>query len=132
MQRVEHLVRPYGLYRMTHAINAVEVVEGLPLSSRNTGTDGIEIAQELLAAQGQGEALHHPVIVSRAARVVAITKRLGDSGVLSHRGLSDRVRDRMAQPLHLGVGCVTGLQVRECFRHSSLRDHRAVTLFVAR
>src|SRR5205823_4140216 len=74
MQRVEQLVRPDGHDRMSQAVNAVEVVEGLPLFSRNSGTDGAEIAQELLAAQGQGEALHHPVIVSRAALVVAISK----------------------------------------------------------
>ena len=96
MQRVEQLVRPDGHDRMSQAVNAIEVVEGLSLFSWNGGTDAVEIAQELLAAQGQREALHHPVIVSRAARVVAIRKCVGNIGVLSHRGLSDRVRDRVA------------------------------------
>ena len=96
VQRVEQLVVPDGHDGVSQAVHAVEVVERLALFSGHGGADGVEIAQQVRASPRQGKALHHAVIVSRAAGIVAVTKRLGDVAVLRDRRLADRVGDRVA------------------------------------
>ncbi len=130
VQGVEQRVVPHGHDGVPQAVDAVEVVERLALFSGNARAGGVEIAQQVGAAPRQGEALHHAVIVSRAASVVAVPERRGDVAVLRHRRLADRVRDRMAQPLHLGIGAVPRLQGGKRRGHSLPGDDRTVALLV--
>src|SRR2546423_1096942 len=131
-----------------HAIRALLVIStevaGRYRGSHLIAADGRCVAPQALVAiipkrhshagaqrEYLGEiALHHAVMVSGAAGVVAMTKRRGDVAVLGHRRLADGVRDRMAQPLHLGIGAVSRLQLGEGFGHALPGDNRAVALLM--
>jgi len=131
MQRVEQVVARDGHDGVSQPVYAVEVVERPALLARDAGADRVEVAQQLRPPRGEGHALQHAVVVARAAGIVAMAKRLREIAVLASRGLADRVRDRMAQPLQVGIGRVPRLQIGERRGHALLRDDRAVMLLVA-
>src|SRR5256712_8778962 len=131
MQRVEQVAAGDGNDGVSQPVHAIVVLERLALLAGNAVTHGIQVAQQPLSPHLERASLQDAVVVSRAAEIVAVLKRLRQIGVLSRRRLPDDMRERMAEVLHIRIAAILLFQRREGLRHSLLGDDRTEVLLVA-